>query len=65
MRKRSVVEVINGELKNSYQVESNPNIICLQGLQQIEYQVITAYNFLSKKSSIEFSAIKGRQLVIF
>ena len=59
MRKCSVVEAINGELKNSYQVESNPNIICLQGLQQIEYQVITAYNFLSKKSSIGFSATKG------
>ena len=47
LRKRSVIETVNDELKNNYQVEGNPGII--------------TYSFLPKNPSFKYSAVKDGQ----
>ena len=64
LRKRSVIETVNDELKNICQVEHSRHRSFANFVANLVSGII-AYSFLPKKPSIKYSTIKDAQLAIF
>ena len=64
LRKRSVIETINNELKNSCQVEHSRHISFQNFLTNLISGLI-AYSFFDKKPAINFDPVKSNQLAVF
>jgi hypothetical protein len=64
LRKRSVIETVNDELKNICQVEHSRHRSITNFLTNLIAGVI-AYHFLPKKPSLKFEIIKTNQLAVF
>ena len=64
LRKRSVIETVNDELKNICQVEHSRHRSVGNFITNLIAGII-AYHFLPKKPSIRFEALKTNQLAIF
>lgn len=64
LRKRSIIETVNDELKNICQVEHSRHRSPVNFMVNLVGGVI-AYGFLPKKPSIKYSTFKTNQLVIF
>ena len=64
LRKRSVIETVNDELKNICQIEHSRHRSFGNFLVNIITGLI-AYSFLPKKPSIKYQTVKTKQLVIF
>lgn len=64
LRKRSVIETVNDELKNICQIEHSRHRSFGNFLVNIISGLI-AYSFLPKKPSIKYQSIKTNQLVMF
>lgn len=64
LRKRSVIETVNDELKNTCQIEHSRHRSFGNFLVNIITGLI-AYSFLPKKPSIKYQTVKTNQLVIF
>ena len=64
LRKRSVIETVNDELKNICQVEHSRHRSVGNFITNLIAGII-AYHFLPKKPSIRFEALKTNQLSIF
>jgi len=64
LRKRSVIETVNDELKNICQIEHSRHRSFTNFLSNIVAGLI-AYSFLSKKPSIKYQTIKSNQLAFF
>ena len=64
LRKRSVIETVNDELKNICQVEHSRLRSFANFVANLVSGII-AYSFLPKKPSIKYSTINDAQLAIF
>jgi hypothetical protein len=64
LRKRSVIETVNDELKNICQVEHSRHRSVGNFITNLIAGII-AYHFLPKKPSIRFESLKTNQLAIF
>jgi len=64
LRKRSVIETVNDELKNICQVEHSRHRSFTNFIANIVAGLI-AYSFLPKKPSISYQQNKSKQLVAF
>jgi hypothetical protein len=64
LRKRSVIETVNDELKNICQVEHSRHRSVGNFITNLIAGII-AYHFLPKKPSIRFESVKTNQLAIF
>ena len=64
LRKRSVIETVNDELKNICQIEHSRHRSFGNFLVNIITGLI-AYSFLPKKPSIKYQTVKTNQLVMF
>ena len=64
LRKRSVIETVNDELKNICQVEHSRHRSFGNFITNLVAGII-AYHFLPKKPSIKFETLKTNQLAIF
>ena len=64
LRKRSVIETVNDELKNICQVEHSRHRSVGNFITNLIAGII-AYHFLPKKPSIKFETLKTNQLAIF
>ncbi len=64
LRKRSIIETVNDELKNICQIEHSRHRSFGNFLSNIIAGLI-AYSFLPKKPSIKYQTIKSNQLVAF
>jgi hypothetical protein len=64
LRKRSVIETVNDELKNICQVEHSRHRSVANFMTNLISGVI-AYNFLPKKPSIKYETVKTNQLALF
>jgi len=64
LRKRSVIETINDELKNSCQVEYSRHRSFQNFLTNLISGLI-AYSFFDKKPAIKFDPVKSNQLAVF
>lgn len=64
LRKRSVIETVNDELKNICQIEHSRHRCFSNFISNIVAGLI-AYSFLPKKPSIKYQTIKTNQLAIF
>ncbi len=64
LRKRSVIETVNDELKNICQVEHSRHRSVANFITNLIAGII-AYHFLPKKPAIKFETIKTNQLAIF
>jgi hypothetical protein len=64
LRKRSVIETVNDELKNICQVEHSRHRSVGNFLTNLIAGII-AYHFLPKKTSLKYETIKTNQLVVF
>ena len=64
LRKRSVIETVNDELKNICQIEHSRHRCFTNFLSNIVAGLI-AYSFLSKKPSIKYQTIKSNQLAFY
>ena len=64
LRKRSVIETVNDELKNICQVEHSRHRSVGNFITNLIAGII-AYHFLPKKPSIRFETLKTNQLAIF
>jgi hypothetical protein len=64
LRKRSIIETVNDELKNICQVEHSRHRSVANFLTNLIAGVI-AYHFLPKKPSLKYETIKTNQLAVF
>lgn len=64
LRKRSIIETVNDELKNICQIEHSRHRSFVNFLSNIIAGLI-AYSFLPKKPSIKYQTINSNQLVAF
>lgn len=64
LRKRSVIETVNDELKNICQVEHSRHRSVANFLTNLIAGII-AYHFLPKKPSLRYEVLKNNQLAIF
>jgi Transposase DDE domain len=64
LRKRSIIETVNDELKNICQVEHSRHRSFGNFLSNLIAGII-AYNFLPKKPSLKYETIKTNQLSVF
>jgi hypothetical protein len=64
LRKRSIIETVNDELKNSCQIEYSRHRRFTNFLSNIVAGFI-AYRFLPKKPSIKYQTIKSNQLTFY
>ncbi len=64
LRKRSIIETVNDELKNICQIEHSRHRSVINFLTNLIAGII-AYNFLPKKPSLKFENFKTNQLAIF
>lgn len=64
LRKRSVIETVNDELKNICQIEHSRHRSFTNFLSNIVAGLI-AYSFLPKKPSIKYQTIKSNQLALY
>jgi hypothetical protein len=64
LRKRSVIETVNDELKNICQVEHSRHRSVVNFMANLVAGII-AYHFLPKKPSIKFETISTNQLTLF
>ncbi len=64
LRKRSVIETVNDQLKNICQIEHSRH----RGFENFITNIIAGlivYSFLPKKPSLKFQTIKTKQTVLF
>ena len=64
LRKRSIIETVNDELKNICQVEHSRHRSFTNFLSNLIAGII-AYNFLPKKPSLKYETVKTNQLAVF
>jgi len=64
LRKRSIIETVNDELKNICQVEHSRHRSVVNFLTNLIAGVI-AYHFLPKKPSLKYETIKTNQLAVY
>ena len=64
LRKRSVIETVNDELKNICQVEHSRHRSVANFMTNLIAGII-AYHFLPKKPSLKYEVIKTNQLAVF
>jgi len=64
LRKRSIIETVNDELKNICQIEHSRHRSFTNFLANIVAGLI-AYSFLPKKPSIKYQTIKSNQLTFY
>jgi hypothetical protein len=64
LRKRSVIETINDELKNSCQVEHSRHRSFNNFVTNLIAGLI-AYSFFAKKPAIKYQPVESNQLVVF
>lgn len=64
LRKRSIIETVNDELKNSYQIEHSRHRSFTNFLSNIVAGLI-AYSFSPKKPSIKYQTVKSNQLSFY
>ena len=64
LRKRSVIETVNDELKNICQIEHSRHRSFTNFLSNIVAGLI-AYSFLPKKPSIKYQTVKTNQLAFY
>lgn len=64
LRKRSIIETVNDELKNICQVEHSRHRSVSNFMTNLVAGII-AYNFLPKKPSLKYETIKNNQLALF
>lgn len=64
LRKRSVIETVNDELKNICQVEHSRHRSFGNFLTNL-ISAIIAYHFLPKKPSLKFETVNSHQLMLF
>lgn len=64
LRKRSVIETVNDELKNICQIEHSRHRSVVNFMTNLVAGII-AYHFLPKKPSLKFQTAKTNQLAIF
>lgn len=61
LRKRSIIETVNNELKNICQVEHSTHRSVVNFMSNLVAGII-AYNFLPKKPSLKYETLKNNQL---
>ena len=64
LRKRSVIETVNDELKNMCQIEHSRHR-SFQGFISNTIAALIAYSFFPKKPSIKYQEVKSNQIVLF
>jgi len=64
LRKRSIIETVNDELKNICQVEHSRHRSVVNFMTNLVTGII-AYNFLPKKPSLKYETLKTNQLAMF
>ncbi|MEN2436771.1 IS982 family transposase [Weeksellaceae bacterium A-14] len=64
LRKRSIIETVNDELKNICQIEHSRHRSVANFMTNLVAGII-AYNFLPKKPSLKYETIKTNQLALF
>lgn len=64
LRKRSVIETVNDELKNICQIEHSRHRSVVNFMTNLVAGII-AYNFLPKKPSLKYETVKSNQLALF
>ena len=64
LRKRSIIETVNDELKNICQVEHSRHRSVVNFITNLIAGII-AYHFLPKKPSLNFETLKSNQLAVF
>ncbi len=64
LRKRSIIETVNDELKNICQVEHSRHLSVGNFLTNLIAGII-AYHFLPKKPSLKYETIETNQLALF
>uniref|UniRef100_UPI00122FE11B transposase n=1 Tax=Sphingobacterium cavernae TaxID=2592657 RepID=UPI00122FE11B len=64
LRKRSVIETVNDELKNICQIEHSRHRSFINFIVNI-LAGLAAYNFFPKKPSIKYQTVKTNQLYAF
>ena len=64
LRKRSIIETVNDELKNICQVEHSRHRSVVNFITNLIAGII-AYHFLPKKPSLKFETLKSNQLDVF
>ncbi|MDG1729016.1 MAG: transposase [Algibacter sp.] len=64
LRKRSVIETVNDELKNIYQIEHSRHRSFTNFLSNIVAGLIT-YSFLPKKPTLKYQTVKPNQLALY
>lgn len=64
LRKRSIIETVNDELKNICQIEHSRHRSFTNFLSNIVVGLI-AYSFLPKKPTIKYQTVKSNQLTLY
>lgn len=64
LRKRSIIETVNDELKNICQIEHSRHRSVTNFMTNLVAGII-AYNFLPKKPSLKYQTVKTNQLALF
>ena len=64
LRKRSVIETVNDELKNMCQIEHSRHR-SFNGFIANTIAALIAYSFFPKKPSIKFQTVESNQLTVF
>jgi len=64
LRKRSVIETVNDELKNICQIEHSRHRSVVNFMTNLVAGII-AYSFLPKKPSLKYETVKSNQLALF
>ncbi len=64
LRKLSIIETVNDELKNICQVEHSRRRSVINFMTNLVAGII-AYNFLPKKPSLKYETLKYNQLAVF
>ena len=64
LRKRSIIETVNDELKNICQIEHSRHR-CVANFMTNLIAGIVAYHFLPKKPALKYETLKTNQLAIF
>lgn len=64
LRKRSVIETVNDELKNMCQIEHSRHR-SFNGFISNTIAALIAYSFFPKKPAIKFDAVKSNQITLF
>ncbi len=64
LRKRSIIETVNDELKNICQIEHSRHRSVVNFMNNLVAGII-AYSFFPKKPSLKYNAVKTNQLALF